>query len=67
MSRGLAGRDDAAIERLNAASRHYRDPVAQIPWHELDRARPWLPEPLVSLAALPEYAALSRVQKLRLS
>jgi P-aminobenzoate N-oxygenase AurF len=61
-------RDDAmAIERLHAASRPYRDPVAEIPWHELDRERPWLPEPLVSLYALPEYAALSREQKLRLS
>jgi P-aminobenzoate N-oxygenase AurF len=62
-----ARRDEAAIERLNAASRHYRDPVAQIPWHELDPGRPWLPEPLVSLAALPDYAGLSPEQKRRLS
>jgi len=58
---------EALLDRLNAASRPYRDPVAQIPWHELDPARPWLPERLVSLHGLPEYAALSEPQKLRLS
>ena len=59
--------EEIAIERLNALSRPYRDPVAQIPWTELDPARPWLPEPLVSLYALPEYRALGPEQKLRLS
>lgn len=59
--------EEAILERLNEASRRYRDPVAAIPWHELDASRAWLPERLVSLSALPDYASLDRQHKLRLS
>jgi P-aminobenzoate N-oxygenase AurF len=67
MTVGPARSDHALVNRLNAASRPYRDPRAQVPWHELDPARPWLPERLISLYGLPDYDALSQQQKLRLS
>jgi hypothetical protein len=67
MTTAPARSDHAIVNRLNAASRPYCDPLAQIPWHALDRARPWLPERLVSLYGLPEYEALRREQKLALS
>src|SRR5512146_2273858 len=62
-----ASHGEALIDRLNAGSIPYRDPVAAIPWEELDPARPWLPERLVSLHGLPEYAALTDAQRLRLT
>ena len=63
----LSTYNDALVERLNVASLPYRDPVAEIPWEELDPARPWLPERLVSLYGLPEYASLTEKQRLRLT
>ena len=63
----LSTYNDALVERLNVASLPYRDPVAEIPWEELDPARPWLPERLVSLYGLPEYASLTETQRLRLT
>ena len=58
---------DVIIEWREHASHRYRDPLPLIPWATLDPNRPWLPERLVSLHGLSEYAALSAAQRLRLS
>lgn len=55
-----------AVERL-AGSALYRDPMAEIPWHRLDRDQPWLPEHLISLHGTAEYSALTDMERLRLS
>ncbi len=49
------------------AARPYRDPVTAIALETLDPALPWLPDDLVSLAGLPEWAALSPAERRRLS
>ena len=61
-----AAMKDARVARLSAASLPYRDPAAEIPWHDLDPERPWLPERLISLFGLPEYAALGAQERVRL-
>ncbi len=58
---------DVLIQRLARHSRSYRDPVEQIPWDDLDAARPWLPDHLLSLYGLPEFGHLQSEEKLRLS
>ncbi len=58
---------DALVERLSAHSSQYRDPVSTVPWDTLDEEIAWLPESLVSLYGLPEYAQLSVAERVRLS
>ncbi|MGC8468862.1 MAG: diiron oxygenase [Acetobacteraceae bacterium] len=54
----------APLERLRRA---YRDPLAAVSWDSLDPGLPWLPEELVSLAGLPQWARLDEPARRRLS
>lgn len=58
---------DALVKRLSAHSSQYRDPVSTVPWESLSQEQAWLPETLVSLYGLPEYAQLSTEERIRLS
>ncbi|MBN2680042.1 diiron oxygenase [Acidithiobacillus montserratensis] len=58
---------DALVKRLSAHSSQYRDPVSTVPWESLSQEQAWLPETLVSLYGLPEYAQLSDAERIRLS
>lgn len=58
---------DALVNRLSTHSAQYRDPVATVPWESLNAESAWLPENLVSLHGVPEYAQLCEEERLRLS
>ena len=58
---------DALINRLSQHSGNYQDPTRTVPWETLDPEIAWLPENLLSIYGLPEYAQLSREERVRLS
>ena len=57
----------ATLARLRERAAHYRDPYAEIDFSCADPALPWLPRELLSLAALPQYEALTEAERIALS
>ncbi len=54
-------------DQLSRRSTPYEDPLARIEWERLDLEAPWLPAEAVSLHGVPEYEALPRARRVRLS
>jgi hypothetical protein len=67
----IAEADSAAAaqlaHQLSRCSTPYEDPLARIEWDRLDLEAPWLPEAAVSLHGVPEFEALPRAVRVRLS
>lgn len=57
----------ATLARLRQRAAQYRDPFAELDFDRADPALPWLPSELLSLAPLPQYAAMSEADRIRLS
>jgi hypothetical protein len=56
-----------ALTRLRLHGARYRDPLTEIDFAAGDPSAPWLPDELLSLATVPEYASLSAAERVRLS
>jgi hypothetical protein len=55
------------LHHLAELGAEYRDPMAVIDWSTADDSRPWLPATVLSLAGLPEQAAMDEVSLNRFS
>ncbi|MCC6533713.1 MAG: diiron oxygenase [Burkholderiales bacterium] len=55
------------LARIHRRAARYRDPLALLDFSVADPKLPWIPYELLSLAALPEYAAMSQAERVRLS
>ena len=59
--------DSTFFNHLSANSGQYRDPLTQLPWHELSLSDFWLPHSALSLAGLPEFEYQTEAVQRRLS